>query len=309
MDSLVADVTFAVSAARYQVVRYVQVVAMTLQIAEWCFIIGDEVEFIWPSPWSIMKCLYYISRYGPFIDTPLNVIYYLKFGISPRTCLVNYRVSSLSTFVGIVTAENILITRTSAIYGNKRKIVVFLVSLSVTSTIAGAVVMYFFLASLHFGLQSPLLPGCFMTSGSSIVFVNFVILVIWELLIVSMTVYRGIHDLRVSRTPLIRTLYRDGILFFFALLLLSVGNIIVFIIVPPEYIDLLDTIICCRVVLNIRAAAMESIEGTPRPTVSSITFQRFKEKFRRSHNPSSSFGTESILLTTFNRSVDTGAAR
>ncbi|EPQ55591.1 hypothetical protein GLOTRDRAFT_128814 [Gloeophyllum trabeum ATCC 11539] len=304
---------------------------MSLLVAEWFSVIGDEVELVWPSKRTIMKYLYILSRYGPFIDTPLNVIYYLQLHITPQTCLLNYRVSSSSTFIGIVVAENILVARTIALYGHSRRVFIALVTLSVLNCILGSVVMYFFLSSLAFGPQSPPLPGCNMVRGSSIVFVNFVILVVWELVIVSMTAYKALNHLRASRTPLIQTLYRDGACLgqglkylrvsltdlpipdpgavtFCCLLVLSIGNIINFTIVPPEYLDLLDTltrvlhsIVCCRVVLNIRKAARKEVITTARTSLPSL---RFWSRKGQNGDMESRGATDSVPLSDLSSCID-----
>ncbi|EPQ55593.1 hypothetical protein GLOTRDRAFT_128816 [Gloeophyllum trabeum ATCC 11539] len=275
-----ASTNVVVAAQRLQVVRYTQVASMAVLIAEWCFVIGEEVEYVWKGRWTYLKVFYLLSRYTPFLDTPFNLLNYLTPRIKPEASPL----TATSTFVGMSISEYILIARTYALYGRSRTIGLFMLITVSICTVAGAITLSLFEVSLVFGpLPSPEIPGCILSEGSNIAFVNFIILLGWEFFIVCLTAYRGIRDLRISRGPMAQTLYRDGIFFFFILLLLSTANIIVFVVAPLEYLDLVDTltrclhsIICCRVLLNLRGAANDTGSGAPstgRP-VSSLRFMK-----------------------------------
>ncbi|TFK50620.1 hypothetical protein OE88DRAFT_1661137 [Heliocybe sulcata] len=261
MSSAVTDII--ATANHLQVVRYTQVASMAVLIIEWFLVIGEEVEYIWRAPWTFIKVLYLLSRYTPFLDTPFDLIIYLHPRISSEECQISYKIATASTFIGMTISECILVARTYAIYGLSRTVGVTLGIGVVISTIVGSITLAIYEGSLVFGpAPSPAIPGCFLRKSNNIVFFNFVILLCWEFLIVILTTYKGIRVLRISRVPTMEILYRDGIVFFFVLLILSSANIAVFLAAPPEYLDLLDTltrclhsIVCCRVLLNLRAAA------------------------------------------------------
>lgn len=310
-----------ISAQRLQVVRYTQVVSMTVLITEWFLIIGEEVEYVWKAKWTYLKVFYLMSRYSPFLDTPFTLLNYITPRIKPETCLAYYQISTVSTFVGMSISEYILLARTYALYGRSRKIGLILGIGIVICTMIGIVTISLFLTSLVFGpLPSPEIPGCLLKQGSDIVFVNFVILLIWEFLVVVLTAYRGIKSLRGSRAPLVQTLYRDGIFFFVCLLVLSTANIVVLIVAPLEYLDLLDTltrclhsIICCRVLLNLRVAAREGprrpVTQPPRSTIRFGNLKFFSSK--RSGSTTGDGSTvldESLQLHEMSRSTDVEAA-
>jgi len=159
----------------------------------------------------------------------------------------------------------ILILRTNAIYGNSRRILYPLLGLYSSIAVAGSVIVYLFLKSIVYGPPPvPGLPGCYLADGSTIIFYDFFMLLLFELIIVILTLWRSYRAFQMG-TPLVRTLYRDSVTFFLVLLGLSLGNLLVLATAPPEYLDLLNTItrvfhslICCRILLNIRSAAARS---------------------------------------------------
>ncbi|KZT21778.1 hypothetical protein NEOLEDRAFT_1138998 [Neolentinus lepideus HHB14362 ss-1] len=306
-----ASSNVTVAAHRLQVVRYTQVASMAVLIAEWFFVIGEEVEYVWKAPWTYMKVLYLLSRYTPFLDTPFNLLNYLRPRISPKACLVNYKIAATSTFVGMNISEYILIIRTHALYRRSKTMGWILGGGVVICTIVGVITLALFETSLVFGpLPSPEIPGCLLQEGSDIVFANFVILLLWELLIVILTAYKAIRDFRISNGPVLQTLYRDGIIFFFFLLTLSTANIIVFVVAPLEYLDLFDTltrclhsIICCRVLLNLRGAANESDSPTATPQMgASIRFVKIFTS-RRSRGDLTYSTEESFPMNDMSRSA------
>ncbi|KAI0078391.1 hypothetical protein K474DRAFT_916439 [Panus rudis PR-1116 ss-1] len=273
-----------VTAERLQVVRDVQVVAMALLVADCVTLLTEEIELIWKSKWTVTKILYLLSRYSPFIDTPLNLVYYLTPGITPHACTVTYTVATWSTAWGMALSELVLLVRTYAIYSRSRKVLIFLGVLWLLWVGANIPIIHIFTKSLRYGdPPTPGLPGCYATAESPIVFASFATLTLFEILIVIMTVRKGYLHFQqgTSRSQLAYVLYRDGVLFFIALLACSLGNVILLVSAPPQYLDLLDTLtrvihslICCRILLNIRNAG----RGDTVPTLSdggtTIAFRR-----------------------------------
>ena len=42
------------------------------QVHDWLILLDREVEHIWRGSWSLGKVLFFITRYGPFLDMPLT---------------------------------------------------------------------------------------------------------------------------------------------------------------------------------------------------------------------------------------------
>jgi len=245
-----------------QRVRYIHASSLVLLVVDWACVFPDEVEYIWRSKWNLIKILYLLSRLGPYVDTPLSVIMYLGPDIPFQACEKMYRAAGVSTFFGIFVSEAILILRTTAIYGNTRTILYPLLGLYGSIAVAGSVILYIFLNSIVYGPPPmPGLPGCYLADDSTIVFFDFLLLLLFELVIVTLTLWKCFRSFRTSASVM-RTLYRDSVAFFLVLFGLSLGNLLVFATAPPEYLDVLTTItrvfhslISCRILLNIRRAA------------------------------------------------------
>lgn len=171
-----------------------------------------------------------------------------------------------STAFGIGMAEAILLFRTYALYERSRRLLIFLLVFYSVIYTAVIVILAIFLRSLRYGTPPlPTIKGCYPTAGSIILFGDFVLLILFETVVLVLTIRIGVKRFRHSRNPLITTLYRDGIFNYIYLFFISAGNIIVLVAGPPEMIDLLNTfqrvmhsILSTRVVLHVRSAAKKS---------------------------------------------------
>jgi len=124
--------------------------------------------------------------------------------------------------------------------------------------VVGVVTTELELRSLKF-LPSPSgNPGCHLSSASSIIFVSYLVCLLCETAIFALTLVKAISHLRRSRSPLVRVLYRDGILFYVYCMSFSLANILIAVAAPsrfknwlasPEHI--MHSICCTRVLLFI----------------------------------------------------------
>ncbi|KAK7470059.1 hypothetical protein VKT23_001497 [Stygiomarasmius scandens] len=231
-----------------------------IKVFDYLLTLEKEITLIWKSKWGVAKVLYMLSKFPPFIDVPLVLWYSLTPNIPMRQCHPIYSISSWFTLFGILIAEMILMMRTIALWGRDSKVSTVLVILIILGTVTCIVVLVLFLRSLKYG-PPPLstVVGCYPTEGSIILFVDFVILILYESIMLSLTMWVGFKKFRHSGNPLIKVLYRDGIYYFIYTFLISLGNILVLVAGPPELVDLLNTfqrvmhsILSTRVILHIR---------------------------------------------------------
>ncbi|KAJ7902938.1 hypothetical protein B0H13DRAFT_2335460 [Mycena leptocephala] len=91
---------------------YVSVAFLTLLSYDVLLNVSEEYHHIWKSKWSLIKCLYLWSRYGPFIDTIFTVlkggglITDLLFGVSPTSCNTLTKFNTVFSIFGIGVTEN-----------------------------------------------------------------------------------------------------------------------------------------------------------------------------------------------------------
>ncbi|KAJ7902603.1 hypothetical protein B0H14DRAFT_2666781 [Mycena olivaceomarginata] len=228
--------------------------------------------------------LFLLNRYLPFVDTFLGLsckpafrnthalgltISTAKFTrLSAEQCLTrNITLGWLSVF-GILLSEGILMLRTYAIWERKRSVLIFLCALAVVVSVPAIVFVYIETHSLHYKPSSPDVIGCTLAHAGSILIFAYVLIMISETAIAVLTAIKAYRDLRRSRVPWILKLYKDGMLFYVYLLIISLANVVVPILAPSMFANWLATpqrvlhsVLCSRVLLLIlRRRKIVSVE-------------------------------------------------
>jgi len=127
-----------------------------------------------------------------------------------------------------------------------------------------------------------------------------------ETLLLGLLLYRKIRVFRHDNSPLIRTLYKDGIIFYFCTLALSVGNVVVMTSFPPGLRSILDIPYCtlhsalaCRVVLHLRATDSDNYNTLNTPTLNMpsrpIQFANAARRYRNNQSFLSAGGVVSVV--------------
>jgi len=229
----------------------------TILVYDLACTLDQEILYVWPRPWSMSTALFVLNRYLPFVDTFLSLS--AKFTrISPEECLMrNKAVGWLSVF-GIMLSEGILMLRTYAIWERKRGVLIFLCALALVVSVPTIVFLYLETRSLQYKPNSPDVLGCTLAHSGKILIFGYLMIMISETAIAVLTAVKAYRDLRRSRVPWILKLYRDGMLFYVYLLIVSIANVMVPILAPSMYANWLATpqrvlhsVLCSRVLLLI----------------------------------------------------------
>jgi len=165
--------------------------------------------------------------------------------------------------------ETILTLRTSAIWGNNRKLTialfVFLAACIAPAIYAGES----FLESTVLG-PSPdpsTLTGCITVGANKLLWIPYMSITVFESVIFALTLYRAKRQIALKWTSssLLSTIYRDGILFYAYLFVTSLVNIIVFNVAKGQtstafisFHRVLHAIFTSRLIMNMRNAATEN---------------------------------------------------
>lgn len=252
------------------------VASMAIYFWDFFLTIGMEVDLIWKSKWSFMKGLYLFQRYLPFINSIPRILYYQIGGSLTMTgCRNLYVYNSMSIFVGIVASEFLLTVRTWAVWNRNKRLSVLLSILCILNLASYFVLLALFLNSLIFSTppHSGFRP-CFLTySLKKYLGFCWVLVIIWDTLMFMLTSVPGIRAYRSGgNSALIKVVYRDGVIYYLYLFVLSLINIVVVNVFPPDYQNLLTTmermlhsVLASRVLLHIRAQAGA---GNSTPTLS-----------------------------------------
>ncbi|KAJ7284673.1 hypothetical protein C8J57DRAFT_699445 [Mycena rebaudengoi] len=248
------------SALLLQQVKYMNMASITILVFDYLLAFELEVSLIWGSEWSITKIIFICSRYSPFLDVPLILWYSLGPSLNSKHCHILYSLISWATVFGISMAEAILLLRTYALMGRERRILSALVLQYAIVAFTTIVVLTLFLKSMKFGPPPlPSVVGCYMTDGSLIIVVPFILLVFNETVLMIGTLWVGVVEYRHFHNPFIQILYRDGITYFIFLFVLSAANLSILIWGPVELVDLFNTflrvmhsVLSSRIVLHVR---------------------------------------------------------
>jgi len=250
---------------------YLDVASAALLVYDFILTFQSEVTLIWPSKWNVVKVLFFLTRYLPFIDMSLVLFYQTKTNIDVQTCQMTYFPAGWLIVVGITIAEIILMVRTWAIWGRSRRIAIFLGVACASALIPVLVIEHYFLKSLVFSpYPNPATPGCLLTAGSPVIAVSFIIVILFETFVLILTLIKGVQHYRVAgNRGFVAVLYRDGILFYIYLFIISLVNLIVIVTAPRELADILaifqhvlHSCLSARILLNLREARQRETRPT-----------------------------------------------
>ncbi|KJA28852.1 hypothetical protein HYPSUDRAFT_197005 [Hypholoma sublateritium FD-334 SS-4] len=214
----------------------------------------EEVERVWSQPLTFASLLFYINRYithCQFIILQVE-FYETKWPIS---------FAGGATLSLVVVAELILILRIYGLYLGNKYILGFLLCL-----LSGQIIVMGW--AIHFGIRAPLppgFPGCVLT-GSNNWFAGFwAAPLITDSCIFILTLWRTLRYQRLhGSTTTIKTILRDGTIYFFAIFSLNLMNTLIFSLavsdlkgVGASFSQIMTSILISRLQLNLKKRPAE----------------------------------------------------
>ncbi|KAJ3981234.1 hypothetical protein F5890DRAFT_570546 [Lentinula detonsa] len=244
-------------------VRTGAAVSATLLVYDYICTLDQEIELLSSSPFGLASIMFLVNRYLPFFDTFLSINMNFNSNISAEHCAIQTRAVSWLMLVGISHSELILMLRTYALWGRKRSILVLLILLTMGFLIPAIVLTKLEVVSEHFVA----LHGCRITATRNIIFIAFCLLTAYETLLAVLTAIPACQHLPQTRSPWVTKLYKDGIVFYLYLLVLSCANIVSYRIAPafgpwleaPQRVIL--SVFCSRVLFLIFQGSCASTHG------------------------------------------------
>lgn len=224
--------------------KYAYVALCTLWAYDYVITLDEELSFVTGSTWKIVKYLYLVCRYVPFL--------YLT-AISSRTldkypslsmCQTLYSMNSYLGIVIIVSAESIFFVRTYVIWDRSKRVLwTFIASVTFLLTPIVGILVKYNSSTIITNWVATGVPGCFKTGETSAVLYVYVLMLIAELEILCLTLYQAIARYRRERSAnVLRVLVQHNIFYF----LCGVGSsgvlIVAIAIFPPSYSDLVSSI-------------------------------------------------------------------
>ncbi|KAL0953295.1 hypothetical protein HGRIS_004545 [Hohenbuehelia grisea] len=248
-------------------VKYLDLASAVVLVYDYALTLRLEVEYVWGHPWSAIQLLFYISRYLPFFDVTLSLISQFYGGLDEPTCSFLYKFSGNLFCFAIGLSEVALTMRTWSLYGRSRKAAFGLASFYIACWIPIVVYLQRFLQ----GAELRRLPmegysGCFLVSGNQYLSICWILLMVFDGgILLAMAHQACISDTTIKGSNLISTAYRDGIMYYIYIFILSTVNVVVILGLQRDLANLLSTLeravhaaLTCRVVLNLRLRAAQN---------------------------------------------------
>jgi len=255
-------------------VKYTLVSAVILLLYDTVIGFSDEIIFIWRQRWSFGKVLYIITRYGCVVDAVTILLYSFSPELSPESCSIVYQFGNWMLTIGINTCQVVFLIRTYAIWDQKMPILAYLCVIQVVSIIVSLAFLTQSNETVTFGLSVfPTIVSCVPTLGNNRLFINFCVVSIVEFNFLCALLARGLSQWQRVSSPLIHTLYRDGVVYFAALFLVCLINVSFvlkefnspYFYIATEHQRVLHSIFASRVIINVRKAisVSEVVSGKP----------------------------------------------
>lgn len=256
--------------------RYIAVIAFTLCIYDWFILLADEVELLGRSRWSLGKGLYYFAR----IATPFGLaaaLYHLipelRDHLSRKFCIAFTFALPLVEVSSLISSYWLLMLRLVALYKSKPIVVYLLYTILILSwsftTISLVQAQVFFAGVVQY---STLLGICATTLRAPTLSRVFYGPFFFELTLLTLTIYHAWNEHRsqreITRVPLLRVLYRDGVLFSVIMMGVRIWNILIWALQPltRTYLGIylmwaIITVLSSRIYLNMVQLAQMDTRG------------------------------------------------
>ncbi|KLO12316.1 hypothetical protein SCHPADRAFT_425773 [Schizopora paradoxa] len=221
--------------------KYSDFFYLTMLVYDYILTLPDEVQYIWPWEWRAGKTLYFATKYLAFVDAALFIVFWYDKTITANRCRSIFNAALWFMTTGTLIAEWILCMRTYAIWGKSKKVMVPLVAFVLAAQVGGVYAVKNLTDSIQWALSPfPSISRCYIiVTRENLLFAVYILTTVKELVIFVLTVWKGVSQWRASKSPLINTLYKDGVLYFFVVFAASLLNFAMTIIGPKKHQTLL----------------------------------------------------------------------
>lgn len=244
-----------------RIISYCTFASGTVVVLDWLLTFDLEVSLVWRAKWTVMKGLYLLARYLPFVDIVLALYHHFTSNSTVSQCQQLFTASAWTFISGVTLVELIFTFRTWAVWGGGKQ---FTVALAVIfcAIWAGVFVDGFFYLKLttHGPSPAPDFFGCFIIKTTPILSIAYILLMLYDAFLLSLMVSRALYIFRLGRkTRLTVVIFSDGIIYFIYIFVISLVNVLFIVRLPDSLHTLMmmfarsmHSVLACRVVLHIR---------------------------------------------------------
>ncbi|KAJ3570795.1 hypothetical protein NP233_g4168 [Leucocoprinus birnbaumii] len=254
-----------------------------INVLDWLLTFQLETSLIWPAKWNNAKVLYLLTRYLPIIDVFLVMYHQFGLSLSAAMCEATYEAACWLVIVGMVCAEIILTIRTWAIWRRDMRIAIALPALFMMMLTSIIVVMTFHLQrSQNQASPLPRFTGCIVVGQTGILSACYIALMTYDTYIQATDRELAQYE-RGGNSKFIRVVYRDGIIYYIYLFILSFANAVLILKLSRSHHDVnmlvmmervVHSVLACRVVLGLREQGYNHQASCVGQEISLLTFGR-----------------------------------
>ncbi|KAF9444860.1 hypothetical protein P691DRAFT_735880 [Macrolepiota fuliginosa MF-IS2] len=270
MDGTVTTLIWAIQ--QFSITQYCKVALITVFTADYFQTLATEITFLWPAPWTVLKAVFLVTRYSPFVDAAMFIFIITALTPSTEVCTQILRVNVWSSGIGQMSAQVLLIYRAYALLGQTRPSAIILSVFAIIVFATG----FTLLALIHHHLsvlQSPLpgfLPGCLIASSSTAedgyAIAGIIASIIYETILFLTICWAKFQKYKEDGNWLMKRIYSDALVYYLISLVISALGIIVWFSSTGPIRDLsspvsrfLISIVSCRIILHIRKYGHEGL--------------------------------------------------
>ncbi|KAF8996795.1 hypothetical protein BDQ17DRAFT_903816 [Cyathus striatus] len=232
------------------------------QLYEYFITLDLEIKYIWNSRWTYIKIIYLTTRYLPFFDTSLVLWKHLYPHLSANDCHNLFMIIVWFFLIGMSIAEVIFTVRVWAVWGKNKWSTYFLPIFYLACWTPGYVILGRAVITAKFDIQDLIPRGCLATGGVDTLGIStaWAILLVYDIVIMILMLVPAVNAFKWNGTSqLTRVMYRDGIIYYIFLIILSLSNVLTGLAFSPDYITIVvltgrvvRASLACRVVVHLR---------------------------------------------------------
>ncbi|KAG2108981.1 uncharacterized protein F5147DRAFT_836842 [Suillus discolor] len=252
-----------------QLAKYTNVAASAILIYDYFVTLHSEVQWTWGRKWGIIRTTFTISRYAPFAGALMTSYSAIKTWGTQDCAPFNDAVNGIH-FLGIIASEGLLIFRVYAFSGNKKTYLIILLSFGLAILVTCAILSA---APINFNIPGVGPPCVFEGARSSAL--PYGVLMFFEIVLMSTTVCLRYRHYLGSHSALVRSIYRDGLLYMFCIMMISMVNVIIIAVLPLSYSETLNvpqivahSVLASRILFNLQVSAERPLLLTDQSTTS-----------------------------------------
>ncbi|KIJ62316.1 hypothetical protein HYDPIDRAFT_114823 [Hydnomerulius pinastri MD-312] len=204
---------------RPHLTRFPSAIGPTILVYDYPLTFGREVELVWKSPRNTIKVVFLISRYLPFFDATVQLLYRnVLADPSPETCKYLIPTQVWLSIFGSNVSEFLFLLRTWAVWEKDRAVGIFLAVTTVTCLALGIYGSLEFLRSLTF-VSGSNIGGCLVLSSSNMLLMDYSAFMVIEAVQLILMLIKSYANYRRERkiSKLTRVVIRDGIMYYLVL--------------------------------------------------------------------------------------------